>query len=200
MDVRSERTLRSLQAALLALAKERPLEAITVSDIVAQADVNRSTFYQHYSDKETLLADALDAATEDAGARLPDIDAPLEEPPAALRHYLEHLEENAELYRRVLGPGGSAAVAARLRGRIHSIVLEAVARVGAPGFEGLPLDVVAAGIAGSALSVIEAWLARDPLPSADTATEWVWRVLIGPVGVWMPRADDDPKERACQNR
>ncbi|WP_403021503.1 TetR/AcrR family transcriptional regulator [Salinibacterium sp. GXW1014] len=179
MDVRSERTLRSLQDALLALARERPLDAITVSDIVTRANVNRSTFYQHYSDKETLLADAIDTATGDAGARLPAIEEPLHEPPTALLDYLRHLEENADLYRRVLS--GSTTVAARLRERIRAIVLETITDVGAPGYAGMPLDVVAAGITGSALGVIEAWLARDPLPPAGTASDWVWRVLTGPV-------------------
>ena len=41
------------------------------------------------------------------------------------------------------------------------------------------LDVVSAGIAGSALGVIEAWLARDPRPRVETAADWVWRVLVG---------------------
>lgn len=186
MDVRTERTLRSLQDALLALARERPLDAITVSDIVARANVNRSTFYQHYSDKETLLADAIDTATGDAGARLPEIETPLDGPPAALLDYLTHLEENAELYRRVLG--GSTTVAARLRDRIRTIVLDAITKAGAPGFEGMPLDVVAAGITGSALGVIEAWLNHDPLPPAATASEWVWRVLIGPVDSYVGQA------------
>jgi AcrR family transcriptional regulator len=190
MDVRSERTLRSLQAALLALAKERSLDAITVSDIVARANVNRSTFYQHYSDKETLLVDAIDTATEDAGARLPTIESPLDEPPAALFEYLEHLEENAELYRRVLGASGSTAVATRLRERIRAIALDAITNAGAPGFEGLPFDVLAAGIAGSALGVIEAWLARDPLPPASVASDWVWRVLIGPVRPLLPEGEN----------
>lgn len=183
MDVRTERTIRSLQAALLELARERSLDAITVSDIVSRANVNRSTFYQHYSDKETLLLDALDTAAGDAGASLPELVGPLDGPPAALHSYLEHLEENAELYRRVLGANGSPVVAARLRDRIHGIVRDTLTRVGAPGFEGLPVDIVAAGIAGSALGVIEAWLEREPLPSAATASDWVWRVLVGPVPV-----------------
>ena len=42
------------------------------------------------------------------------------------------------------------------------------------------MEIVGAGIAGSALAVIEAWLAREPRPSVETAAEWVWRVLIGP--------------------
>ena len=60
MDARVVRTRRSLQESLFALARERPLEELTVADIVQRAGVNRSSFYQHYADKDTLLADAID--------------------------------------------------------------------------------------------------------------------------------------------
>jgi AcrR family transcriptional regulator len=184
VDVRVERTRRALQAALFELARERPLDEVTIADIATRAGVNRSTFYQHYSDKETLLADALDATAEAAGAALPEIVEPPFEAPQALFAFLEHFEANADLYRRVLGSPGSAVVTARLRRRIELIVGDALVRSGTRAFEGLPLDVVAAGIAGSALGVIEAWLARDPRPPAATAGDWVWRVLIGPGGAW----------------
>ncbi|MFC9918684.1 TetR/AcrR family transcriptional regulator [Agromyces binzhouensis] len=185
MDVRVERTRRALQDALFALAREHPLEEVTVADIVARAGVNRSSFYQHYSDKETLLADALDAAAELVGADLPEIAEPLTGPPQALFDYLAHLDQNAEVYRRVLGPHGSAIVMARLRGRLESIVREGIAKTSTPAFEGLPRDVVGAGIAGSALGVIEAWLAREPRPSVETAADWLWRMLLGPGDSWQ---------------
>jgi len=34
------------------------------------------------------------------------------------------------------------------------------------------------------LGVLSAWIARDPRPSPETAGEWVWRILLGPTGVW----------------
>ena len=180
MDVRVERTRRALQEALFELARERPLDEVPVAEIAARAGVNRSTFYQHYSDKETLLADALDATAEAAGAALPEFIEPLSDPPQALVAFLQHFEENADLYRRVLGSPGSAVVAARLRRWIETIVGVGVVKSGTRAFDGLPLDVVSAGIAGSVLGVIEAWLARDPSPPAATAADWVWRVLRGP--------------------
>ncbi|MFF2274425.1 TetR/AcrR family transcriptional regulator [Agromyces sp. NPDC058126] len=184
MDVRVERTRRALQEALFTLARERPLDELTVADIAARAGVNRSSFYQHYDDKETLLADALDAAAEAAGASLPRVTEPLDGPPQALFDYLHHFDDNAEVYRRVLGPNGSAVVMARLRARIEAIVRDGIVASGSRVFEGLPLDVVGAGIAGSALGVIEAWLARDPRPPVETAAEWLWRVLLGPGDAW----------------
>jgi AcrR family transcriptional regulator len=181
MDPRTERTRRSLQEALLALARERELDDISVGDIAERAGVNRSTVYQHYTDKETLLADALDAAAEEAGADLPElVDYPAD-PPQALLGYLEHLDANATLYRRLLGERGSAVAVARLRARLEELVVAGISRSGAAGlFADLPRDVVAAGLAGSVLGVLHTWLDRDPRPSPAVAAEWIWGVLLGP--------------------
>lgn len=180
VDPRIARTRRSLQQSLLELARDHPLDDITVGDITDRAEVNRSSFYQHYSDKETLLADALDAAIEATGAQLPDTIEPWGRAPQALYDYLTHIDANAAVYRHALGDRGSAVVMARLRTRIEEIVTDAVGRATENVFEGVPIDIVAAGIAGSALGVIEAWLDREPRPPVDTAVEWLWRVLLGP--------------------
>ncbi|MCC4907029.1 TetR/AcrR family transcriptional regulator [Microbacterium sp. cx-59] len=185
MDPRASRTRASLESALLTLARERALDDISVADIVERAGVNRSSFYQHYADKEILLADALesevDHLSETLRVRPPTDGATI---PHELFLYLAHIAENAAVYRLVLGEHGSPLVAARLRGQIEQIVLDTVPLAKPDAFPGLPLDIVASGIAGSAFGVLIAWLARDPLPGTDTAAEWLWRVLIGPGEGW----------------
>jgi AcrR family transcriptional regulator len=181
MDPRIARTRRSLQDALLELARERGLDDISVADVAERAGVIRSSFYQHYADKETLLADALDAVAEEAGADLPTLVETTPEPPHVLVAYLEHLDANAALYRRVLGEHGSDVAVARLRTRLQAIVLEGLARSGAAGFYAdLPRDVVAAGVAGSVLGVLSVWIAMEPRPAPAVAADWLWRVLLGP--------------------
>ncbi|MBN9605783.1 MAG: TetR/AcrR family transcriptional regulator [Actinomycetales bacterium] len=180
MDPRVARTRERLQTALFDLARERPLEEITVADIADRAEVNRSTFYQHYSDKDVLLADALDAVAETAGAALPERIPVGGEPPLALRVFLEHLDENAELYRQLIAERGAGAGGARLGARIERIVLDALPRADRGLEYEIPPDVIAASVAGSVLGVLRAWLARDPRPSVDVAVSWVWRSLLGP--------------------
>ncbi len=181
MDPRAARTLQSLQDALLALAREHPLDEITIGDITERAGVNRSSFYQHYSDKETLLADALEQAIGEVSERFLARGAPKPEGmPGELELYLRHLAANASLYRRVLGEHGSAMVSERLRSRVERIVSDAVGKSDAPTFDGVPLDVVAAGLAGTAIGVITAWLSYNPLPPVEIAADWLWRVLTGP--------------------
>ena len=50
LDRRTRRTRKALFQALLSLLQEKPLNAITVTELTGQADVNRATFYTHYQD------------------------------------------------------------------------------------------------------------------------------------------------------
>lgn len=54
-DLRVIKTRRAIENALILLLQEKSFEKITVQNILDTALVNRSTFYQHYTDKYTLL-------------------------------------------------------------------------------------------------------------------------------------------------
>lgn len=49
------RTDKAIQTAMVHLLKSKPFEKITVQDILVEALVNRSTFYQHFPDKYAIL-------------------------------------------------------------------------------------------------------------------------------------------------
>jgi len=179
MDARIVRTRRALQEALFELARERGIDHVSISDIAERAGVNRTTFYQHYSDKETLLADALDLVAQDSGATLEGIEQWADEAPDVLVGYLRHVDQHADLYRRVFLEPGYGVVLARLRQHVHDAVHE-IADAAADRPREVPLEVVAAGVAGSVIGVIGAWLQREPRDSPEDAALWVWRVVLGP--------------------
>jgi AcrR family transcriptional regulator len=54
-DRRIKYTKMALKQSLLELMVNRPIEKITVKDICEGADINRGTFYTHYSDPHDLL-------------------------------------------------------------------------------------------------------------------------------------------------
>lgn len=180
MDPRVARTRASLQESLLELARLHPLDDITIADITGHAAVNRSSFYQHYGDKETLLADALEGAIDVVSSQLQSpVASDLSAAPRELYLYLEHIADNIEVYRRVLGTQGSTVVIERLRHHIERLVPEHVGDDAPPHLRGVPADVIGAGIAGTALGVIGAWVVRDPLPPVDIAADWMWRMIVG---------------------
>lgn len=178
IDPRIQRTRASLQDALLTLCKKRDPDSVTVSEIAEAASVNRTTFYQHYPDVNTLLADALDAVADAAHAQL-ELQLPTLEqtgPRDIIARYLQHVFENAALYRTVLGTSGSPILVARLTERVSSI---AEAGMRAKNFDEseIPIPVAAASIAGSFVGIVRAWLQMQPLPTAATVTEWTLATL-----------------------
>ena len=50
MDLRTERTKRSIINAFLELRSQKPLEKITVKELSELAFINKATFYTHYQD------------------------------------------------------------------------------------------------------------------------------------------------------
>jgi AcrR family transcriptional regulator len=58
-DRRVRKTRHAIVRAFSKLALSRPYKSIRVADIVAEADVGRSTFYEHYSGRDAVHLDAL---------------------------------------------------------------------------------------------------------------------------------------------
>jgi len=55
IDARVRRTRDALGDALVTLMQEKPFDSITVQDVLDRAQVGRSTFYSHFTDKDDLL-------------------------------------------------------------------------------------------------------------------------------------------------
>ncbi|MFD6393583.1 TetR/AcrR family transcriptional regulator [Nocardia sp. NPDC060259] len=181
-DARVLRSRGLLQDAILKLGQEGPVDGIAISDITQRAGVSRSTFYDHYTDKETLLADAIDRHALDAGVslRTEGLDEGLPgQPPQFLVDYLQHIADHAQLYRNVLGAHGSAAVHARLARSIATILVEGIGLLGqhAPVESPVPAAVDAAALAGAILAVITYWLEQLPQTPTPDVAEWIWEII-----------------------
>lgn len=63
MDLRTEKTRRSIINSFMSLRSHKPLEKITVKELAENAEINKSTFYLHYHDiydlSETLEREAV---------------------------------------------------------------------------------------------------------------------------------------------
>lgn len=154
-DRRTRRTRAALVEAFNHLVLHRRQPRIRVADIIAQADVGRSTFYEHYSNADALLLEALShpfAILADAAAGRGDADR--------LAFLLTHFWENRRRARETLaGRTGDKAtrlladmVEARLDGRAMAV----------------PMRLASRQLAEAALAPIKAWLAGEAPCSAET--------------------------------
>ena len=64
LDQRIRRTHERLGRALVELIQEKPIDDVTVQEVLDRAAVGRSTFYLHFRDKNDLLMSQLEMALE----------------------------------------------------------------------------------------------------------------------------------------
>ena len=176
-DRRVRRTRKALHDALLGLMAEKSYDAVTVQDIIDRADVGRSTFYSHFSDKRDLL---------DSGFE--DLNQLLAQRPAHVRGgmlrfslpLLEHAHSHRRLARALVARRGGSPVHDRFLGVLTSTIRaeldELVAQhKGAIRADDLTVDY----IAGALLAVITGWLdtARHKTPAEVDA---LFHTLVDP--------------------
>jgi AcrR family transcriptional regulator len=129
-DLRIRRTHKFLQEAIIELITEKGFEAITVGDIAERAMINRATFYRHYQDKYDLVTKIFEETADSLVERMmpfhkKDADQKdLEHPPEIWVQVFEHIAEQSQLYRAMLGKNGSSWFSARMSEYIVKLILE----------------------------------------------------------------------------
>lgn len=102
-DKRIIRSKTALKQALLTLMEKNSFHAISITEIVEQADYNRGTFYMHYDGKEALLDDIftglIDELLQSFRAPYEKVDVfRVDELPADAIKIFEHFYDHAAIY------------------------------------------------------------------------------------------------------
>jgi AcrR family transcriptional regulator len=109
IDRRQQRTRDAIRRAFIGLATNRRYEDFGVGDLVAEANIGRSTFYEHYSGKDDVLRALMDGMlgelSDAAGGAIP-----VEKLSGLLRHFWD----NRRLGKVVFGPQLGPTVRRRL--------------------------------------------------------------------------------------
>ena len=182
-DRRVRKTRALLHDALASLVHEKPYHEIVVKEIIARADVGRSTFYAHYRDKDELL---------DRGIRdLLRLDA---HPPErwscatdrVLRFslpFLGHVERLREHGVLPMDASGVATIHAHLRRVLESKLtdeLRGELRRGRAARAGdLPAELLARHVAGTFVLALGWWLEHPGCSARDVDAHF--RALVEPV-------------------
>lgn len=115
------RSRKLIKAALADLLQEKPLEKITVTDVVNRAEINRGTFYAHYAD----IPDVINHLIQNAFSQIREVlnkeSYTNEELPHVLLQQLENiLSEDMDFYMKVL----NSSAAALMQDQLVEIVVD----------------------------------------------------------------------------
>ena len=152
-DRRTRKTRQILRDTLLKLLKQKRYEDISVQDIIAQADVARSTFYVHYVDKDDLLTGRHGIFAENLGEQ---ILAHAGESGSAFssRTWFYHIQAQGDIL-KVLAKDSAMELAMKtLRGIIHDSVQN---RMQAHQDASMPLSLLVDYLADTLMTLIKWW-------------------------------------------
>jgi AcrR family transcriptional regulator len=177
LDARVVRTREALQQAMVDLAAEAPLEAITVRAIATRAGVGYATFFRHYADKEALLADVADKLTVAFLAQVRPLLLQKDRRGAA-RSLCAFVEEHLPIHQALIAGGSGETVrAGMLRQTLETL---GRTRASAPGG---PLDdLLLFHLTSSILNLLAWWLRHRDRVDAETMAEIIERAVLTPVG------------------
>ncbi|MDE6700963.1 MAG: TetR/AcrR family transcriptional regulator [Acetatifactor sp.] len=166
-DRRIRKTRSLLQQSLIQLMEEKELQDISVKELADLADINRGTFYLHYTDIYDMLhkiEDELFKEFNDILDRNPDKNAQLATHRTVLAEVFSFLERHYDLARVMIGPHGDSAFVNGLK----NLVTERLRRLASD--EEPRGEYYYSFIVSGYVGVIETWLTSPrPLPAEEMA-------------------------------
>ncbi|WP_395450549.1 TetR/AcrR family transcriptional regulator [Aminobacter sp. UC22_36] len=174
IDRRVARTRTALYDALVALIRRKDYAAITVEDILAEANVGRSTFYAHFTSKDDLLQRSLD--------RLRDLLVEVQQGQASshaagwdpARALFEHVSEYADVQAALAGGHGGAV----LREAVDKVLADVLRQAMSAGpVGGLPRELAIQHVVATFNTTLRWWFEHRP-EMAPAEVDALFRQLL----------------------
>lgn len=153
------RTRATILAAFARIVLERRYEAIRVADLVAEANVGKATFYEHFRGKSDVLIAAMQpvllALSTAASGR------------AALSYIKDtvlHLWERRSTGQTIFGSASAPVIQCHFAGMVRLQIERADST-------GIAAAIRATGIAAAQVAVLRSWLTGEASCTADEITD-----------------------------
>ena len=180
VDLRVIKTKQNLYEGLLLLLKDNSFENIRVLDICNKANINRSTFYDHFSDKYELLNSLFNDIQNDFNNNIVKIekfnnikDYYLE----VVKRLLNHFNSNIEVYSSII------------KNNNHSISFDMLKEIISKDFEGsidkfrnvyddIPDKIIISYYVPAVISVCLEYLYNPNLYSEDDIVNYLDKLIV----------------------
>ena len=177
-DRRKERTEKEILNGLIALMQEKSMKNISVRELAERIDINRSTFYLHYTDIYDLIEKTENRLVEQILSVLP------EESGFQERQFFDFLErlvtilkENQALCNVLMSPNGDIAFMDKIQQFMWDRALAMLAHMVPPMLERKDLEYATSFYINGCLGLISSWLQAGCQGSATHMAELAFILL-----------------------
>jgi len=177
-DRRTKRTRQLLGDALVELMLEKRFDDITIQDILDRADIGRSTFYAHYTDKEHLLMSQieslihqLDEYTTKKGylhnGLLPSLEL------------FRHVQQQRRLMQAFVWGRGAEMLTRNFQGQVSKVIEQNLLSLTGDQVDfSVPLPVVANFVASTFLMLLRWWFDDDMRHTPEQMDEMFQKLVM----------------------
>ena len=181
---RQTRTEAKIKAAYTRIVKAKGFDALTVSDLAREADINRGTFYMHYVDKFDLRQQLIDNTIDELTSILIPKDASADalEIGDIIRtddivEALRYIKRDYEFIDAVSNGGTDMQLHDRIKDVIRQLLLSQVSRLRTPpsGFADFPQEYAEEILVSAVASILWLWIRRKCRESPETICDIIER-------------------------
>ncbi|MBN6888622.1 AcrR family transcriptional regulator [Cytobacillus horneckiae] len=176
IDRRKKYTRMVLKESLMKLLHNKPIASITIKEICELADINRSTFYSHYSDQYDLLYKIEDEIIQELNQTLLQYDYKKKKEMFAMTKYLlDYVFSRSEHFRILFSDNGNKGFQHRVMEAAQTHIMtnleENHVLTATPSSKYITLFVISGSI-----HVIEKWLSNGMMESTEEMTKIITEI------------------------
>ena len=183
MDRRQRKTREAIFNAFTALLAEKSIHQITVSDIIARADIGRATFYAHFETKDYLLkelCEELFCHIFDAAGAEPHSHRHLfhcDSPSSVFTHLLEHLQKNDHRILDLLRSENNELFVGYFKANLRCLAESQLDTLRSSKTDALPQSYFINHIAATFVETVRWWIQNKMELSPQQITEYFLTVV-----------------------
>lgn len=177
IDRRVKYTKMVLKNSLIEILNEKPIEKITVKEICDHADINRGTFYSHYSDQFDLYNNVIDELLNGIFERmsiLTDEGVTREDIHESITSVYDYISENFKLVKVLLDGRIEYNIEKRIRDVVKKIYLDKINDVDLE-LVNTAYSFVASGILG----LVKYWINSGMKKSSSEMADYSRMLTLG---------------------
>jgi len=179
IDRRVKYTRMVIKESFIDLLEKKDISRITIKEICENADINRATFYAHYSDQYDLLRKIEDEFLDNIRDYLDELDQKIykENPVLLVEKIFEYIKENAKLCKLLLSERGGLNFQKRVMVLVYDTIINELSGITRITKE--DADYVYSFTITGCVGIVQKWLDDGMKKSARFIADMVIKLTLG---------------------